>query len=173
MNFVLFLTPSFIAGDFKVLPTWLNLLIESNWVGGALNLLMWLTPFLLCMAGLHVILFKPMMAYLAERSEQTDGARKEAKEINVLVDDRIETLNQRLQEARNQAGQIRSAARATAAMKGQEIIEAARTEAEANVADAIKRIQTERDTAAKAMKQTATALSSDIAGQVLGRSLQA
>ena len=90
-----------------------------------------------------------------------------------MVDDRIETLNQRLQEARNQAGQIRSAARATAAMKGQEIIEAARTEAEANVADAIKRIQTERDTAAKAMKQTATALSSDIAGQVLGRSLQA
>ena len=173
MNFVLFLTPSFIAGDFKVLPTWLSLLIDSNFVGGALNLAMWLAPFLVCLAGLHVILFKPMLNYLAERSQETDGARKEAKEINELVDDRIETLNQRLQDARNEAGQLRSAARAKAAVKGQDIIDAARSKAEANVADAILRIQTERDTAAQALKQTATGLSSDIAGQVLGRTLQA
>ena len=185
MNFVLFLTPSFIAGDFKVMPTWLSYLVDGLLslftdepnadliLSGALNLAMWLIPFLVCLAGLHVILFKPMMAYLGERDQQTDGARDEAKELNALVDDRIETLNQRLQDARNQAGQLRSAARATAAAKGQEIIDAARTEAEANVADAVKRIQTERDTAAQALKQSATALSADIAGQVLGRTLQA
>ena len=173
MNFVLFLTPCFLAGDFKVLPTWLSLLTESNWVGGALNLLLWLTPFLICLIGLHIILFKPMLNYLAARTQETDGARQEAKELNELVDDRIETLNQRLQDARNEAGQLRSAARAKAATKGQELIDTARSEAESRVADAVRRIQIERDTAAQALKQTATGLSSDIAGQVLGRTLQA
>jgi F-type H+-transporting ATPase subunit b len=173
MHLVLFLTPSFLAGDFKILPTWLQLLVESDWVPGLLNLGLWLMPFAVTLVGLHLILFKPMMNYLAERHEQTDGARQEAQAINARVTERMETLNLRLAEARNEAGQLRATARANAAKQGQILMDAARAEAESQVASAIRRIQVERDTAAQALKQTATSLSSDIAGQILGRSLQA
>jgi F0F1-type ATP synthase membrane subunit b/b' len=38
-------------------------------------------PFLVLLAGLHVILYKPMLAYLAERREATAGAKKAAQEL--------------------------------------------------------------------------------------------
>lgn len=174
MNIALFLTPAFLSADFEIFPTWLNLMVNGgNVIGGILNLALWLTPFFITLLGLHIILFKPMMNYLSQRDAETIGARKEAKELNQQVDERIETLNERLQSARAEAGQIRASARVSAAAKGQKLLDAARAEAEKSTTDAIRRIQIERDTAAQALKQTAEGLSSDIAGQVLGRALQA
>jgi F-type H+-transporting ATPase subunit b len=173
MNFLLICTPAFLASDFEILPTWLKLMANSDWVSGSLNLVLWLTPFLITLIGLHVILFKPMMSYLSERDNETIGARKQAKELHANVDQRMEELNAKLQVAKAEAGQLRSDARAKATAKGQVLIDTARSNAETQVSEAIARIHVERDTATQALKQTAEGLSSDIAGQVLGRALEA
>ena len=173
MNFALFMTPAFLASTFEIMPTWLNLLTGGDILGGALNLSLWLTPFLITLVGLHIILFKPMMSYLDQRDHETVGARKEASALNEQVEERLATLNERLQSAKAEANQLRANARAKAALKGQELLDAAREDAEKRTTEAVKRIQVERETAAQALKQTAEGLSSDIAGQVLGRALQA
>ena len=158
---------------FEIFPTWLKLWMEASWLEGTLNLGMWLAPFLLSIIGLHFILFKPMMAYLSDRDKETIGAREEARKLNAEVEERMETLTQRLQQARAEAGQVRASARAAAGLKAQEIIGASRAEAEALVSEAVQRIQVEKDTASQALKQTADVLSIEIAGQVLGRPMQA
>ena len=99
MNFVLFMTPAFLASTFEIAPTWLSLATEGNYLGGALNLALWLTPFLITLIGLHFMLIKPMMNYLDQLDHETVGARKEAQTLNDQVEERLETLNERLSTA--------------------------------------------------------------------------
>lgn len=173
MNLYLFSTSAFLASDFEIVPTWLKLLADSDWLTGSLNLLLWLAPFLVTLIGLHLILFKPMMAYLTERDAETIGAKKNAAELNEQVDARLEELNAKIKKAKADAGQIRADARIQATADGQKIIDAARAKAEKEVAEAVQRVQVERDTASQALKQSAETLSTEIAGQVLGRALEA
>lgn len=146
---------------------------NSEWLSGSLNLLMWLAPFGVSLIGLYLILFKPMISYLTERDTETVGAREQALQMNAEVDARIETLNAKLQVGKAEAGQLRAAARVKAAAKAQKVIDAARDEAESKLADAVRRIKVEHDTATQSLKQTAEVLSIDIAGQVLGRAIEA
>jgi len=173
MNLYLFSTSAFLASDFEIVPTWLKYLADSNWLTGSLNLLLWLAPFLVTLVGLHLILFKPMMNYLTERDSETIGARKAAADLNKEVDGRMDELNAKLKTAKAEAGQIRADARVKATAEGQKIIDAARAEAEKEVGAAVQRVQVERDTASQALKQSAETLSTEIAGQVLGRALEA
>lgn len=173
MNVYLFSTSAFLASDFDIVPTWLKFLADQDWLTGSLNLLLWLAPFLVTLIGLHIILFKPMMSYLTERDAETIGARKAAAALNKEVDERLVTLNEKLKIAKAEASQIRADARVQGTAAGQKVIDAARAKAEKEVGEAVQRVQVERDTASQALKQSAETLSTDIAGHVLGRALEA
>jgi len=163
---------------FEIFPRWIELWNGSatgtpEYLTGTLNLLMWLAPFLLTIIAMHFVLFKPMMRYLDERDAQSSNARKEASELSNAIDERLDILQKKMQAARAEVGQARSQARARAGAAAQVIIDAARSEAETKVADAVAQIRTDQVAASSVLQQTSSELSMDIAGQILGRAIEA
>jgi len=130
-------------------------------------------PFLVTMAALWFILFKPLLGYLAEREAVSHDARKEATDLNKQVESRLGELQQRLAVARSEVSALRATARAQALQKETEIVADARQLAEARVRDATHQIVAEQRLASEKMKAAAEAMSSEIATQVLGREVGA
>ncbi len=128
-------------------------------------------PFLVTMAALHLIFFKPLFAYMEEREGIASTARHEADDYAKATTAKLEQLEVQLVEARKRASAIRAEARAEAQSEEAGILAAARREAEAKVEAAVQEIGSESASAAATLKGTAATLSAEIAHQVLGRPL--
>jgi len=139
-----------------------------------LTLSLWLVvPFLVAMIGLHFILFKPLLAYLDEREAKTAGAKAEAKQLRQDVDAKLADVQARVVAAHQKAGAVRAEAAAEAKAVEDKLLTDARNKANERVNAAIAEIDAETASAGESLRQAANALSSDIAGQILGRPAQA
>jgi len=132
-----------------------------------------LVPFLVTMVSLHFILFKPMLQYLDERNAAGEAARGETGVLLTQLDDRMAVLNERIEEARAEVGDHRSAARGRALEAEAKILKKAREEADERVQTAVKKIAGEHRLASTTLRGTAQSLSRDVASQVLGREIRA
>lgn len=128
-------------------------------------------PFLVSMAALHFILFRPLFDYLDERAQITDRARTEAADLNAAADEKLASVEQQLVAARKEAADLRQAARARAHEAEAGILAEARREADARISAAVEQIGAEKTRASATLRGTAKVLSNDIAARVLGRSL--
>ena len=124
-------------------------------------------PFFVAFVGLYVILWRPLMSFLDEREQATDGARHEAEELAAQADERAAALEDKLQAAKRDVADLHLAARGRAQAREAEIIRAARAEAEARIAEAQTRIDTERESARAELETTAKTLSTDIVDTLL------
>lgn len=129
-------------------------------------------PFLIVIAGLHFIIFKPMLAMLAEREKNIHGYRKEAELMQEEVAVKMGELEEQLAEARVEAMAERSRLRQESLAMEQETLQAARTRAEAFLAEARESLSLDRADASKQLEAAAGALSKQIASSVLGRPLE-
>jgi len=130
-------------------------------------------PFAVAVAGLHVILLKPMMAYLQERKQVSAQARADTERLQTSIQERLQELEAKLAQARAVATAQRSEARARAQEHEEQVLERARKQASRELAQALATLQQERQTASIALQQSAANLSTDIASKVLGRSVSA
>jgi F0F1-type ATP synthase membrane subunit b/b' len=130
-----------------------------------------LAPFLVLMAGLHFILFKPMLAFLEQRQAATVGARAEAEKLQSRSGEQVGRYEAAVNAARAEVADLRAARRAAANVEYQRIVAAARTEAEEQVSSAVGRIRTEATAARAQLEGASRSLADDVAAQVLGRSL--
>jgi F-type H+-transporting ATPase subunit b len=126
-------------------------------------------PFLVAFVGANFILWQPLMAYLEGREDTVAKAVKEAEELEASAAHQLGTLEEKLAHAHAKVVDLHAAARTRALAQEATILAAARAEAEAKVSGAIASIATEQKAAAAALESTATELSRDIAGQILGR----
>jgi F-type H+-transporting ATPase subunit b len=126
-------------------------------------------PFLVTVFALRFILFKPLVEYLLERDRASADARAEAMKLETAASHRLDEVEKRLAGAREQAMAVRTEARKKAADQEAGILQAARAEAEARVSSAIATITSERQIASMSLRDTASALSGDIASRILGR----
>lgn len=132
-----------------------------------------LLPFLFTYAVLSTLLVKPMRLYLEGRDAAVSGARKEALALEAQVEDKLTDLEARLATARKEAAAVRAEHRERGMAAERERVDAARAEAEGQISAAIAEIVSERDAARGSLEGMAKAISVDIAGRVLGRSIQA
>lgn len=130
-------------------------------------------PFLTLMAGLHFILFKPMLAYLQERRDATQGARKEAEALQDKAALKLTQWEAAFARAQAEVAEYRARRRAEAQAVYQKRIAEARAEAETRLADAVEVIQGEAALAREDLVKIARILSQDMATRALGRSLAA
>ncbi len=130
-------------------------------------------PLLVLMGGLHLILFKPMLAYLRERDKATIGAKKDAEELAARAALRLVEYEAALESARNEVAEFRSARRAEAQKVHAETVAVARREAEGRVAAAVKVIQADAEVARGQLASVSRTLAGEVATQVLGRSIPA
>lgn len=131
--------------------------------------LMW--PFLALVAGLHFILFKPMIAYLDARAEATVGARKEAEALQARATTRLAEWEAALAQARQEVSEFRALRRSAAQSKHAGVVAEARAAAEVRIGQAIAVIRVEAEAARTELGATSRALSQEVATQVLGRPL--
>jgi len=128
-------------------------------------------PFVIALVGLHFIIFKPVLALLAEREKNIHGFKKEAELLQEEVDARLSELEVKLTDARAQAMAERNRLRQEALESEQELIAAARERAEQVIEEARGVLATEQATARAQLEAAAQGLSKDIASRLLGREI--
>lgn len=130
-----------------------------------------MAPFLALVAGMHFILYKPMLAYLDARAGATVGARKEAEALQARAGDRLAEWEAALARAQAEVTEFRSQRRAQAQAQYQRIVAEAREAAEARLGAALAALRDETVAARSELDGQARALSRDVAVSVLGRPL--
>jgi len=135
----------------------------------ALNLL----PFLVAIVGMYYIILKPMVAYLEERETAISQGLQEAEKIEAQIKERMVAYEAELERAKGEVAALRAERRAEAQAAYDEVLAGARSDAEAQIEAAVKKIDAARAAAATALKASSEDLAIQAAGQVLGRQLAA
>jgi F0F1-type ATP synthase membrane subunit b/b' len=135
-----------------------------------LVLMLWL-PFAVAVVALKFLLVDPMYAWLQGRHDATIGARHEAEKLQHDAIAQASALEARLASARDAAARVRADHVARGQDVERQVLGEARAQAEARLAEAVSEIRAEAEVARASVPETARAISHDIAGQLLGRSV--
>lgn len=130
-----------------------------------------LIPFLVTIASLYYILFKPMMDYLEGRDNASSGATDTAKQLEDSIQAKKQEITEKVQAALKEASEKRSAHR-------QELVEAynvfvhdKRKMAEEEIKGAIHDIHIEKAAARQSVLANAESFANDIASKIIGRNI--
>jgi len=121
--------------------------------------------FLLLMAVLNRLLFKPTLETVTLRERRTAGAREEAAEARQSAEDKIADFHQRMKDAREEAALERQGLREEGAGRRQELVDAARGEAD----QLLQRSRDELAVATTDARKGVSAAAQGLAGQIVGR----
>ena len=124
-------------------------------------------PFLLTAIALYHIIFKPMLAYLDERSTMTDGAKAEASALLEKVQTQIAEYEARLAEANAEVRSIRASRRIEAMKVYNAKVDEARKAAEGRVNAALAEMEPEQAEARSTLQGTVGSLADQITGNIL------
>ncbi len=129
-------------------------------------------PFLVLVAGLQVIIFKPMLKYLHDRAAATVGAKHDAEALVKRSEGRMAEYEARLAKVRSELTEYRAALRNDAHKEHAQHVAEARRESEVHLHGALAAIQREAAVARKAVASMSKDLAGDIASSVLGRAVE-
>ena len=141
-------------------------MIELNW-----TLLLQFVNFMILMAVLNALLFKPLRAALQARRDTIEGSKAKVQDIDEQVQAQIARYEAQLQEARLQGSQERAALRKTAQDEEARILGGANKTSAEKLQTIKEQIQAEASTARQALRDETEALAKSIAGKVLGRAV--
>ncbi len=141
-------------------------MIKLDW-----TLLLQFVNFMILMAVLNALLFKPLRAALQARKETIERAKAKVQDIDEQVQAQIARYEAQLQDARQQGGQERSALRKTGQEEEARILGDANRNAAEKLQTITAQIQEEAGSARQALRKETEALAKEIAGKVLGRAV--
>jgi len=127
--------------------------------------------FVVLMAVLNVILYRPMRNILKQRKETIDGSHARANELEVQINEKMARYEAKLQDAKLQGNQEKNQLRQTAAAEEAKILGQARDEASVRLQAVKEKVAGEATAAGAKLKGDAAALAGDIATKILGRAL--
>ena len=125
-------------------------------------------PFAITLGGLHVIIFKPMLAYLGERDEAIDGAIDAAHALQEKATAKLDEYEAQVKAARAEASAHRTALYKAAKVEHAEVVSATRAEADTKISAAIAEIDTAAKAARIGLQTSAQTLASDVVERLLG-----
>jgi F-type H+-transporting ATPase subunit b len=128
-------------------------------------------PFFITLIGLYHIIFKPLQVYLDQRNDSIEGAIQKAASLKKETKQKIITLEENLQVARQEAAVIRNAAITEGVSDYNNQIAQEREAANLRIEEAAEEIAQEAKKAKDLLQSQANDIATDIAGQVLGRAL--
>lgn len=141
-------------------------MIKLDW-----TLILQFINFLVLMAALNALLYKPLRAALQARKETIEGSKAKVQDIDEQVQAQIARYEAQLQEARQQGGQERATLRKTAQEEEGRILGEANQKSAEKLQTIKDQIQEEAGAARQALRDETEALAKDIAGKVLGRAV--
>lgn len=135
------------------------------------TLLVQLVNFLLLMYLLNRLLFRPMLRVLEERSQRTEGRRKQAAQITSEGQALWDDYQKRLQAAKADADRTRTQVIRQAEAQRDRLLEDASAEADKAVAQVRARLRAESEDARKALRAQVGPLAAAVAQRILGRAV--
>ncbi len=144
-----------------------------NIIPDPLQVLLNTLPFLVAVVGMYRIILKPTLDHLLAREAAISGGQDEAASIEAEINERMAAYETKVAQARGEIAALRAERRAEAQAKYDEIVGAARTDAEAKIEAAVGEITAAKDAAASQLKTMSGEIAEQVAGQVLGRTLTA
>jgi len=127
--------------------------------------------FLLLFILLKPVLLDPFLKVVEEREKRTDGAKKEAREMDERAGDIIKRYETELEKVRKVANEERERHRSEAQKLEAKILGEARAEATKASDEGKGKIQKEAESIRFELGQLSASLSKEIASKVLGREL--
>ncbi len=127
--------------------------------------------FIVLMAILNAILYRPMRNMLKHRKETIDGSHERANELESQIEEKMARYEEKLQEAKLQGNQEKNQLRQAAAGEEAKILGEAREEANDRLQAVKDQVAGEAESAGKKLKADAQTLAGDIATKILGRAL--
>jgi len=125
------------------------------------------------MVVLNVILYKPILGILEKRREKLDALNNDVVQFDENARHRQAEVDKKMREASARAKKALDSARSEAQAAGAEKIAAIRAEADAEKEKQLTDIKAQIEAARKELMDNATGFAQDMAGKILGRSLEA
>lgn len=141
-------------------------MIKLDW-----TLFLQFVNFMILMAVLNALLFKPLRAALRERRETIDGARTKIADLEEQAQAQVARYEAQLQEAKLQGSQARAALRKAAQEEEAKILGTANTRAAERLNTIKQQITTEAEDARQSLREGTESLAKEIASKVLGRAI--
>lgn len=128
--------------------------------------------FLIVFAVLGKVLLPRIQKTLAERTDAIEGGLKRAEDAQAEAQQVLDQYRQQLADARQEAARLREQAQEQGAAIIADMREVAQTEARRIIDSAHQQIATDRMLALQALRTDVGALAVDLAGRVVGESLE-
>ena len=128
---------------------------------------------IILMIVLNAILYKPVLGILQKRTEQIDSLNNDIEQFEENARHRQAEVDKKMHEASMKAKQALDSARSEAQAAGAEKLAAIRKEADEAKEKQLNDLRSQFDTARKELQDNAAGFARDMAGKILGRSLEA
>ena len=125
------------------------------------------------MVVLNAILYKPVQSILLKRHEKLDSLKKDVEQFEQNARHRQKEVDKKMREASARAKEALDTARGEAQAVGAEKIAGIRAEADGEKKKNLIDIHAQIDAARKELQEGTSDFASEMAGKILGRSLEA
>jgi len=127
--------------------------------------------FVILMAILNILLYRPLRKMLSSRRETIDGAKERVRGLEGQIEEKMARYEEKLQAAKLQGNQEKAALRQAAATEEAGIIGSARDEATQRLQVVKDQVAAAAATASQQLKADAQGLAAEIATKIMGRAL--
>ena len=141
-------------------------MIKLDW-----TLILQFVNFVVLMAVLNAVLYKPLRAALQARKETIEGSKAKVQDIDEQVQAQIARYEAQLQEARQQGAQERAVLRKAAQEEESRILGEANQKSAEKLQSIKEQIEGEATAARQALRNETEALAKEVAEKVLGRAV--
>jgi F-type H+-transporting ATPase subunit b len=127
---------------------------------------------LILMVALSNLVFKPFLRVVQERKDWIEGAERKARELQQRSEELMERYQDSMSSAQAQGASIREEIRKEGLSKEAEILQKAMEEGNQFLEEMKGKIREESQNAKAGLRLQAQTLSREMAGKMLGRSIQ-
>ncbi|MCL7486842.1 MAG: ATP synthase F0 subunit B [Desulfobulbaceae bacterium] len=122
---------------------------------------------------LNAILYKPVQSILQKRQEKLDSLNNDVEQFEQNARHRQKEVDKKMREASARAKEALDTARGEAQAVGSEKLAGIRSETDSEKEKNLSDIRAQIDAARKELQEGASDFAKDMAGKILGRSLEA
>ncbi len=128
---------------------------------------------ILLMVVLNALLYKPVLGIIEKRQEKLDALNNDVEQFEQNARHRQAEVDKKMREASAKAKKALDGARSEAQAAGAEKVAAIREESDGEKEKLMADVKSQVETARKELLDNATGFAQDMAGKILGRSLEA
>lgn len=125
------------------------------------------------MVVLNILLYKPVLGIIEKRQEKLDALNNDVVQFEQNARHRQAEVDKKMREASTKAKKALDGARSEAEAAGAEKLAAIREESDGEKEKLMADVKSQVETARKELLDNASGFAQDMAGKILGRSLEA